>query len=75
MKVVLGDLPLNADLKTALLTESGRLGKIYALIQAVESGSWKMVTTLCAEMQLAEDFVASSYWDAMGWAHAIAIAA
>ncbi len=75
MEMVLDDLPLDREIKTALLEATGSLATVHKLVLAFESGDWNNVATLCAELRLSEEFVAESHWDAMGWAETIAAAA
>ena len=75
MEMVLEDLPLDREIKTALLEATGSLATVHKLVLAFESGDWNNVATLCAELRLSEEFVAESHWDAMGWAETIAAAA
>jgi EAL and modified HD-GYP domain-containing signal transduction protein len=75
MKMVIEDLFVDDDVKAALLTESGRVGTMYKLVKAVESGAWELISDLCAQVQIPEEYVAESYWNAMGWAQTIVAAA
>jgi EAL and modified HD-GYP domain-containing signal transduction protein len=75
MEMVMEDLPLDREIKTVLLEGTGRLATIHKLVLAVESGDWKNVASMCAQLQLPEEFVAASHWEAMEWAEMITVAA
>jgi c-di-GMP-related signal transduction protein len=75
MGAVLEDLPLDPESKTLLLEQTGRLAPLYALVLAIEAGSWWAVARACRQLGLQEQFVADSYRMAMEWAQAVATTA
>ena len=73
MGVAIEGLPLDPVTKTQLLC--GKTDKrtprspIYDLMMAREAGDWGKVTKLGKELELSRVFIATSYNEAMRWAH------
>lgn len=67
MGVVLDGLGLEHETKAVLLG-SPTPPAIYQLILAQESANWQQASALCDRLQLPEEFVADSYFEAMRWA-------
>jgi len=74
MAKVVEALPLEQDIRSVLLKETGNLAPIYKVALAVEAGNWEETSALCKRMRLPESFVAESHWSAMGWAQAVVTA-
>jgi c-di-GMP-related signal transduction protein len=73
--VAIKELALGPDIKAQLLGgktgDKTPLSSIYNLMVAREAGDWEEVTKLAKELNLSLIFVASSYNEAMRWAHQI----
>jgi c-di-GMP-related signal transduction protein len=73
--IVLEGLPLDGAIKAQLLSEKTGiktpLSPIYDLMVAREAGDWGAVTKLSKELNLSLVFVATSYNEAMRWAHQV----
>lgn len=66
---VLEKIPIEADIKAALLGEKGHLGNIYQLILAYEQGNWDAVPALHEKLRLGDEDVAPLYLKAVDWAN------
>jgi c-di-GMP-related signal transduction protein len=71
MNVLLANVPVDQDTKTALLGGSGRLSPIYQLMLARETGNWKNSAEFAQQLHLSESEVAEAYWQAMQWAREV----
>jgi len=71
MKQVLENIPLDQESKSVLLGGCGRLRPFYQLMLAQECGEWQAVNDLCRHLQLSENEVGESYWEAMQWAREV----
>jgi len=71
MKVLLASVPVDQEIKSALLDGTGRLAAIYNLMLARESGEWKNNTEFARQLHLNESEVAEAYWQAMQWARQV----
>ena len=68
MGVVLDGIPLQRDLRNALLGADGPLFPILQLMAAQERGDWPTVSALCERLHLPDAFVGESHCKAMQWA-------
>lgn len=68
MGVVLEGISLDHESRAVLLGETSALSGFYRLMLAQETGDWKAVAELNAELHLPDSFVAESHWTAMQWA-------
>jgi c-di-GMP-related signal transduction protein len=71
MKVLLANVPVDQETKTVLLGGTGRLGPVYQLMLARETGNWKDSGELAQQLHLSESEVAEAYWQAMQWARQV----
>jgi c-di-GMP-related signal transduction protein len=68
MDVLLQQLPVERETKAALLGQQSSLRPLYRLMLAQESGEWGQSSELAKQLQLTDEEVASTWWDAMQWA-------
>ena len=68
MDVLLEQLPVERETKAALLGQKSSLRPLYRLMLAQESGEWAQSSELAKQLQLTDEEVASTWWDAMQWA-------
>ncbi len=66
---ILEKIPIEADIKDALLGEDGRLNEIYKLILAYERGNWEAIPGLHEKLRLDEEGIAAFYLQAVDWAN------
>jgi EAL and modified HD-GYP domain-containing signal transduction protein len=67
---LLAQLPLQHEIKGALLTKSGMLGMFLQLTQAFEQADWPLTTDLEQQITGLSE-LAQLYLDAVSWAEAI----
>jgi EAL and modified HD-GYP domain-containing signal transduction protein len=68
IEVVLEQVPVEKDTKSALLGQSSPLRPLYRLMLAQESGEWEQSIQLAEQLHLTDDEVAEKWWQAMQWA-------
>ena len=68
MDVLLEQLPVERETKTALLGQKSSLRPLYQLMLAQESGEWSQSSALAKQLQLSDEEVASAWWQALQWA-------
>jgi c-di-GMP-related signal transduction protein len=68
MESLMQQLPVEHEVKAALLGQGSSLRPIYQLMLAQESGEWDQSTQLAKGLKLSDEDVASSWWQAMQWA-------
>jgi c-di-GMP-related signal transduction protein len=68
MSTLLAKLPVDQDIKAALLGQAGGLRPLYQLMLAQESGEWEQAGALTKQLKLRDDAVGSAWWEAMTWA-------
>ncbi len=68
MDVLLEQLPVEHETKAALLGQKSNLRPLYQLMLAQESGEWSQSSELAKQLQLSDEEVASTWWQAMQWA-------
>ena len=71
MEVLLEQLPVEREIKAALLGQSGSLRPLYQLMLAQESGEWEQSSELARQLKLSEDEVATLWWQALQWAQQV----
>lgn len=70
MEVLLEQLPVEREVKTALLGQQSALRPLYQLMLAQESGEWSESSELAKQLKLSDDEAALAWWQAMQWAQA-----
>jgi EAL and modified HD-GYP domain-containing signal transduction protein len=68
MDVLLEQLPVDRETKTALLGQNSSLRPLYLLMMAQESGEWSKASDLAKQLNLPDEEVASTWWQALQWA-------
>ncbi|HEU0142490.1 MAG TPA: hypothetical protein VFQ79_22400, partial [Bryobacteraceae bacterium] len=70
MKTLLEEIPLAADVRSALLGEpSGSpVARLHNLLEAYERGQWDATTRLSAQLGIDETALPALYVDAVAWA-------
>jgi len=68
MDVLLKELPVDRDIKAALLGQKGRLRPMYEIMLAQESGEWSQSNLIAGKLGLTEEVVMSAWWHAIQWA-------
>ena len=59
---------MERETKAALLGQNGSLRPLYQLMLAQESGEWAQASELAKQLQLPDEEVASTWWQALQWA-------
>jgi len=68
MDVVLAQVPVDKEIKAALLGQAGVLRPIYQLMLAQESAEWAQSSTLAKQLHLTDEQVTEHWWQALQWA-------
>lgn len=68
---ILEQVPVEREMKAALLSQDSRLRPLYQLMLAQESGEWSQSSQLAAQLQLSEEEVAAFWWQALEWAQQV----
>jgi EAL and modified HD-GYP domain-containing signal transduction protein len=68
MEVLLAQVPVEQEMKAALLGQTSTLRPLYQLMLAQESGEWEQSSRLAKQMQLNDEDVSEKWWQAMQWA-------
>ncbi|VAX32126.1 Predicted signal transduction protein [hydrothermal vent metagenome] len=66
---VLEKIPIESDIKDALLGKEGRLRDIYQLILSYEKGDWEAIPPLHEKLRLDEEGIAAFYLEAVDMAN------
>ena len=68
MDALLEQLPVDHETKAALLGQKSSLRPLYQLMLAQESGEWAQSSALAKQLNLPDEEVASTWWQALQWA-------
>jgi len=71
MEDVLEKVPLEPQIKDALLSRPSPLRDIYRLMLAQESGEWQGVSELATHFRLTTHEIADAHWQGMQWAREV----
>jgi EAL and modified HD-GYP domain-containing signal transduction protein len=71
MTQVLEHVPLDHEIKAALLGQTSPLQPVYQLMLAQESGEWANSVELTKRLRFTESEVAQAYWQALLWARQV----
>ncbi len=66
---VLEKIPIESDIKDALLGKEGRLRDVYQLILSYEKGDWEAIPALHEKLRLDEEGIAEFYLEAVDMAN------
>ncbi|HKM86829.1 MAG TPA: HDOD domain-containing protein [Terriglobales bacterium] len=67
-EVLLEQLPVEREVKAALLGQQSSLRPLYQLMLAQEAGEWTQSSALAKQLKLTDEEVASTWWQALQWA-------
>ncbi|MFZ0796536.1 MAG: HDOD domain-containing protein [Terriglobales bacterium] len=67
-EVLLEQLPVEREVKAALLGQKSSLQPLYQLMLAQEFGEWTHSSALAKQLKLTDEEVASTWWQAVQWA-------
>jgi c-di-GMP-related signal transduction protein len=68
MDALMDQLPVDREIKAALLGQNSKLRPLYQLMVAQESGDWSQSATLAKELKLPDEEVAATWWQSLQWA-------
>lgn len=68
MDIVLAQIPVDKEMKAALLGQAGPLRPVYQLMLAQESAEWEQSSLLAKQLHLTDEEVAAHWWKALQWA-------
>ncbi|MFZ3263239.1 MAG: EAL domain-containing protein [Terriglobales bacterium] len=68
MDVLLKELPVDHDIKAALLGQTSSLRPMYEIMLAQELGEWSQSNRVAKQLGLTEEAVMSAWWLAIQWA-------
>ncbi len=68
MEMVLDQIPVDKEIKAALLGQAGTLRPIYQIMLAQESGEWEQSGILAEQLRLPSEEVADLWWSGVQWA-------
>jgi c-di-GMP-related signal transduction protein len=68
MDMLLKQLPVDHETKSVLLGQNSGLRTLYRLMLAQESGEWSQSSELAKQLKLADEEVASTWFQALRWA-------
>jgi c-di-GMP-related signal transduction protein len=71
MSAVLKGLPVDREIKAALLGKPSRLQPLYDLMIAQETGNWRRCGELATAFQVPEQEVAGAYLASVRWAREV----
>jgi EAL and modified HD-GYP domain-containing signal transduction protein len=71
MEVLMEQLPVEREIKTALLGQRSTLRPVYQLMLAQESGEWEQSSKLARQLKLSDEEVAAQWWQALHWAQQV----
>jgi len=71
MGTLLEQIPVDHEIKAALLGQTSSLRPLYQLMLAQESGEWEHVTELALRLKLTEQGVDDIWWQALTWAQEV----
>lgn len=65
MEEILAEVPIDDQIKNALLHHEGRCGKLYDLLLSYEAANWEQITALANELGIPENLITSVYFICM----------
>jgi len=68
METVLDQVPVDREIKAALLGQAGLLRPVYQLMLAQESAEWDQSQALADQLHLSAEEVNDLWWQALRWA-------
>ncbi|EKO3586097.1 HDOD domain-containing protein [Vibrio metschnikovii] len=64
---IIEEMPIEQQVKDAILSGSGQLGKVLQLIKAYEQAEWQTVNDLAHQLSLPEQTISDCYHQAVHW--------
>jgi EAL and modified HD-GYP domain-containing signal transduction protein len=74
MSTLLAQVPVDREIKAALLGQSSSLRPLHQLMLAQESGEWDKSTELAKQLNLTDEEVGETWWQALTWAQEVTTA-
>lgn len=71
MTTLLAQVPVDHEIKEALLGQGSSLRPLYQLMLAQESGEWEKSSELTQTLKLTDDEVGETWWQALTWAQQV----
>ena len=71
LEEVLEQLPINDDIKNALLNQEGRTGLLYQLIISYERADWRSMSSAASELGIPQSMIAQKYFECVESVNAI----
>jgi len=68
MDVLLEQLPVDREIKAALLGQNSTLRPLYQLMLAQEAGEWAHSSELAKQLKLRDEEVSLTWWQSLQWA-------
>jgi EAL and modified HD-GYP domain-containing signal transduction protein len=69
MTDILAELPISADIKTAVLEQKGHLGQVLRLIVNYEQSKWNIVSQISQSLDIDENKILDHYFTSIKWAN------
>lgn len=67
MEDILAELPIDLEIKEALLLKENHFSKTLQLIKSVEAANWLAASDFCSQLQWEEDILFNCYNEAIRW--------
>ncbi len=64
---ILCQMPIEQAVKAAIISGTGKLGQLLALVKAYEQADWEQVHDMSQQLKLPESAICESYQQAMHW--------
>ncbi len=71
MDTLLQQVPVDHEIKAALLGEKSALSSLHQLMLAQESGEWHKAAELTKQLALTDEEVGEAWWQALNWAQEV----
>lgn len=71
MATILENIAIDQETKSVLLGGASRLRPLYQLMLAQESGEWEQSKQLAGQLQLSDEEVSDTYWQAVQWSRQV----
>lgn len=65
LEEILAEVPINQEVKNALLKHEGRCGELYDLVLSYEAADWGRITALAEELGIPDKLITSVYFICM----------
>ncbi|MBI5592002.1 MAG: HDOD domain-containing protein [Deltaproteobacteria bacterium] len=75
MDHLIDKLPFSADIRNALVSNTGEMADFLNLVRAYETGEWAAVSRIAETIGMDNDRIPMLYWDAVVWADTLTASA